>query len=358
MKKIMISLLMIAATLNAMAITYTGKVQVVLRATSNNAACAAVMATSDALNDGLNPTYYAELNDEGKEVLVYVEYNSVRYEHFGSSSATMQNMPLIMKANASAEYRMNFYEMEGTIEIYDVVAGANIDKSQPYVFTIEDAQKNSIIADRFIINYVPAPTPTCTEVRNGLNIDQYYTICLPKAVTAANGASFWNMTNRGDGIAYLVEAELPLVAGRPYIFQAEAEELCVFYSGEDAAAGTYGALHGTFAEMNQAALDAAVAANDGSDIYLLNNNALWKVNGQSDNHLAPNRAYIVYNLLDYSVPNQVPGRRVRAIPMQGQGTTGVDNLNATEAPVKTVIDGKLYIIRGEHMFDAIGRMVK
>ena len=146
MKKIMISLLMVAATLNAMAITYTGKVQVVLRATSNNAACAAVIATSDALNDGLNPTYYAELNDEGKEVLAYVEYNSVRYEHFGSSAATMQNMPLIMKANASAEYRMNFYEMEGTIEIYDVVAGANIDKSQPYIFTIEDAQKNNIIA--------------------------------------------------------------------------------------------------------------------------------------------------------------------------------------------------------------------
>ena len=158
MKKIMISLLMVAAALNAMAITYTGKVQVVLRATSNNAACGAVVATSDALNDGLNSTYYAELNDEGKEVLVYVEYNNVRYEHFGSSSATMQNMPLIMKANASGEYRMNFYEMEGAIEIYDKVAGANIDKSQPYVFTIDDAKKNTIIADRFVINYV-APTP-------------------------------------------------------------------------------------------------------------------------------------------------------------------------------------------------------
>ncbi|MBO6307228.1 MAG: hypothetical protein J6M55_06955, partial [Paludibacteraceae bacterium] len=166
MKKIMISLLMIAATLNAMAITYTGKVQVVLRATSNNAACAAVIATSDALNDGLNPTYYAELNDEGKEVLLYVEYNNVRYEHFGSSAATMQNMPLIMKANASAQYRMNFYEMEGTIEIYDVVAGANIDKSQPYIFTIEDDQKNSIIADRFIINYVPAPVAVASVTTN------------------------------------------------------------------------------------------------------------------------------------------------------------------------------------------------
>jgi hypothetical protein len=44
--------------------------------------------------------------------------------------------------------------------------------------------------------------------------------------------------------------------------------------------------------------------------------------------------------------------------MQNQGTTGVENINASEAPVKTVIDGTMYIIRGEHMFDATGRMVK
>lgn len=358
MKKLMFSLLLIAATFNATAVTYSGKATVTLKS-SDNKSCAVVIATSNDLVDGLNPEYYAALNDEGKSVLLYVDYEGTRYSHFGTSETTMRNMPLVMKANSATDYRFLFSNLEGAIEIYDTKLDSVLDKSQVYNFTIEDSERdaNNIVANRFIINYV-APAPTCTEVRNGLNIDQYYTICLPKAVTAANGASFWNMTNRGDGIAYLVEAELPLVAGRPYIFQAEAEELCVFYSGEDAAAGTYGALHGTFAEMDQAALDAAVAANDGSDIYLLNNNALWKVNGQSDNHLAPNRAYIVYNLLDYSVPNQVPGRRVRAIPMQGQGTTGVDNLNATEAPVKTVIDGKLYIIRGEHMFDATGRMVK
>jgi len=213
------------------------------------------------------------------------------------------------------------------------------------------------VTNTLTIDFPAAPVPTCTEVRSGLNVDQYYTICLPKAVAAANGASFWSMSNRGDGIAYLVEAELPLVAGRPYIFQAEATELCVEYSGDAVAAGSYGALVGTFDAMDQAALDAA-ATDAGSDIYLLNSNELRKVNGQSDNHLAENRAYIVYDLLDYSVPNQAPGRRVRAIPMQPQTATGVENLNAVEAPVKTVIDGKMYILRGEHMFDATGRMVK
>ena len=105
--------------------------------------------------------------------------------------------------------------------------------------------------------------------------------------------------------------------------------------------------------MDQAALNAK-----GSDVYLLKNNELWLVSGQTGNSLAANRAYIKYGELNYSTPNPAPGRRVRAIPMQGQGATGVENLNAAEAPIKTVIDGKMYILRGEHMFDATGRMVK
>ena len=199
----------------------------------------------------------------------------------------------------------------------------------------------------------PAVAPTCTTVRSGMVVDNYYTICLPKAVTAANGASFWNMSNRGAGVAYLEEAVLPLVAGRPYIIQAEDAELCVEYSGDEVAAGAFGALHGTLAPMDQAALNAA-----GSDIYLLKDNELRLVSDQSGNSLAANRAYIKYGDLVYSTPSPAPGRRVRAIPMQDQSTTGVENLNAAEAPVKTVIDGKMYILRGEHMFDATGRMVK
>lgn len=221
------------------------------------------------------------------------------------------------------------------------------DVAGTYTFTWND------LTDNLTITFPAAPVPTCTTVRTGMTAGNYYTICLPKAVTAANGASFWDMSNRGAGVAYLEEAVLPLVAGRPYIIQAEDAELCVEYSGDDAAAGAFGALHGTFVAMDQAALNAK-----GSDVYLLKNNELWLVSGQTGNSLAANRAYIKYGDLNYSTPNPAPGRRVRAIPMQDQSTTGVENLNAAEAPVKTVIDGKMYILRGEHMFDATGRMVK
>jgi hypothetical protein len=44
--------------------------------------------------------------------------------------------------------------------------------------------------------------------------------------------------------------------------------------------------------------------------------------------------------------------------MQGQTATGVDAFNASETPVKMIIDGKLFILRGEKMYDATGKLVK
>ena len=39
-------------------------------------------------------------------------------------------------------------------------------------------------------------------------------------------------------------------------------------------------------------------------------------------------------------------------------TLGVDLLNAAEAPVKMIIDGQLFILRGEKMYNANGQLVK
>ena len=44
--------------------------------------------------------------------------------------------------------------------------------------------------------------------------------------------------------------------------------------------------------------------------------------------------------------------------MQGNTATGIDELNASETPMKVMINGQLFIIRGEKMYDATGRLVK
>lgn len=201
--------------------------------------------------------------------------------------------------------------------------------------------------------------PVYETVRENLTANRYYTVCLPKKVTAIKGASFWTLNNKSqDGaVAYLEEEtnNLPFEAGKPFIIQATAEKLEVVYEGaatEDA--GTNGALHGTLVYMDAAAL--AVAG--GSNVYMLFSNELRPVG--ENNHLDANRAYVLLSELNAvtEAPQSAPGKRVRAMPMQPQVATGMDALNASDAPVKVMIDGKFYILRGEKMYDATGKLVK
>jgi len=202
------------------------------------------------------------------------------------------------------------------------------------------------------------PEPEYETVRSGLVINRYYTVCLPKKVTAIKGASFWTLNNKSqDGATAYLEEEtnnLPFAAGTPFIIQATAANLEVVYEGDATeVAGTNGALHGTLVYMDAAALAAA-----GSDVYMLYENALRPVG--ENNHLDANRAYVKLNELDAvaEAPQSAPGKRVRAMPMQPQVVTDIDAINASEKPMKMMINGQIFIIRGEKMYDTTGRLVK
>jgi len=356
MKKIALFICMACVALGMSAQTITGSSLITLKS-AGVADKEVGFLLSTSFSNGWDNTWDATPAQAGG---IYVYYQQGKYSMWASNEYS-KNLALAFDANDNTAYTLKFSSFQGqTYKIKDLVANAEfeVNASTPdYEFTIDASLKNQSILDRFVINY-EEPAPACTTVRNNLVVNRYYTICLPQAVASANGASFWDMSKRGEGVAYLEEAELPLVAGRPYIFQAEAEELCVTLSGDPVnGAGSFGALVGTFATMDQNDLDYE-ANYRSSDIYLLFNNELWKVNDQNDNSLAANRAYIVYNNFVVENPAPAPGRRVRAIPMANNVPTAVENINAAEAPAKTIIDGKMYIIRGEQMYDATGRMVK
>jgi hypothetical protein len=112
MKKIMISLLMVAAALNAMAVTYTGIAQLTLTS-SDNKSCDLIIAESEDFNAGLNNGYYAELNTEGKEVQLYVTYGGKNYEQFASNAATMADLQLGIKTNAATSYTLTASNVSG-----------------------------------------------------------------------------------------------------------------------------------------------------------------------------------------------------------------------------------------------------
>jgi len=116
MKKIFISLLMVAASLNAFAITYTGKAKLTLTS-SDNKSCALTIGESADLSDGLNNGYYAELNEEGKDVQLYVSFGGKKYQIFASSPATMQDLQLGVKTNASTTYSLTASNVTGSLKI-------------------------------------------------------------------------------------------------------------------------------------------------------------------------------------------------------------------------------------------------
>lgn len=200
--------------------------------------------------------------------------------------------------------------------------------------------------------------PAYETVRSGLEVNRYYTVCLPKKVTAIKGASFWTLNSKSqDGTKAYLEEEtnnLPFDAGKPFIIQATAAQLEVVYEGAATEEADFnGALHGTLVYMNADALAAA-----GSDVYMLFNNELRPVG--ENNHLDANRAYVRLSELHAvdEAPQSAPGRRVRAMPMQPQVATGFEAAEANEAPRKVLINGELFILRGEKMYDAKGQLVK
>ncbi len=226
--------------------------------------------------------------------------------------------------------------------------------NNPKIFSCyADESKQSVIA-----LYVPQVVePVYETVRENLEPNRYYTVCLPKKMMEVRGASFWTLSSRNtaETEAYLEEVDPTTAeAGTPFIIQATDTKLEVVYTGAaTTTAGTNGALHGTLTYMDADALAAA-----GTNIYMLYNNALRPVG--TNNHLDANRAYIDYDALNpvTEAPQPAPGRRVRAVPMQQNTATGIDELNGSEAPAKVLINGQLFILRGEKMYDAKGLLVK
>lgn len=215
------------------------------------------------------------------------------------------------------------------------------------------------------ISYNPATQKICLDaetvlpyedVRIGLTADNYYTVCYNREMRQIRGASLWSFIGRTTDFAYIVKEDAPFAAGKPYILFAESDKLEAVLDGSTEDAGANGALHGTFSLMEQGALDGA-----GDNIYLVIGNELRRVDGQSGNKLPAYRAYVDVDEIDpipSTDPNPAPGRQVRRMPMQKDVATGFESIEASDKPMKVMIDGTLYILRGENMYNVNGQIVK
>jgi len=157
-------------------------------------------------------------------------------------------------------------------------------------------------------------------------------------------------------------AENRLEAGKPYIFMPENGNTEIkLYNTDNEAALTedqepvnhmYGTITGK-----------TLVPGVDDNMYYFSSNHIWAVKDFVVNIPVP--AYYCYIdypavLADQPAPAApAPGRRRVTMGVQGeQVVTGVENLNASEQPVKLLINGQIFILRGEKMFDATGRLVK
>ena len=142
-------------------------------------------------------------------------------------------------------------------------------------------------------------------------------------------------------------------AGRPYLFLPNdgVDLLAVAYNDdpEELTAGHHNGLYGSYTQQ--------ALPTDGNHYIMLNNQYCKVV--AANTCVGANRAYIQLDKIgnDYVAP-AYGRRRVSMGVQQTEIATGIENLNIGDQPMKIMIDGQIYILRGEKMYDATGRLVK
>ena len=161
MKKIIVALLAIAASLNVMAVTITAKTQITLKATTSNKTDVLYLIQASDLSEGYNSGYCSEVFEmASKEVAFYAYYNSTAYGTFGTK--TLGNMAFGLKTNADTDYTLTFTQVSGaeTLQMKDNVTGTLFNITEGYVYNFT-ANANENITTRFQLFVAPSTPEIC-----------------------------------------------------------------------------------------------------------------------------------------------------------------------------------------------------
>jgi hypothetical protein len=168
----------------------------------------------------------------------------------------------------------------------------------------------------------------------------------------ASGATFYTLAGMdANGRVAFDEVTGELAAGKSYLFQANAAEI-VCYCGTTSVLSPddSGAMKGTFGDLKLTEL---------SNIYYFAKNALWSCADLTELSIPANRAYVDMDKVELITGAASVGVRRITLGVNGQNTaTGVDQVQGDEVPTKMIINGQLFILRGEKMYDAQGKLVK
>ena len=279
----------------------------------------------------------------------------------------MAKVCLVGSTNSSGTERKMFIANAASRNVSDAI-------SEDYIIT-----SSTYDAEGFITDFLPAGTyylgTTDSYRLYELSVTLYSidytrtttpgrlgTICLEEGGTMRGATlyevAYFNPDNRKIYFDEIIGGEME--PGMPYVFIPEEDnnnQLVVMYGNNvpAAVAGHYNGLYGSFTE-------ALLEKNTVN--YIFSANKYWYVNSD-EVYVGANRAYLkVAEILGYAgepEPTSAPGRRRVTMDSGDQApqiTTGLENLHAGDQPVKMLINGKIFILRGEKMYDVTGKLVK
>ncbi len=229
----------------------------------------------------------------------------------------------------------------------------------PVVWSREKRRGNSV---RLVTRKPRVPDYVRTDmIGNGV----LGTVCVDHnvAINDAYGATFYELVgkNAEGKMAFEQITSGELEAGVPYLFQSNGEDLVLYYGNTkvDNPVDAGNGMHGTFSQV-------VLSGSDLNDVYYFANHALWSCADLIANSqpltIPANRAYLVMSEVGDASPSPAPGRIRMTLNVNGAPAvvTGMEEITNDQSQMtdKVIIDGHLYILRGEKMYDATGRMVK
>ena len=204
-------------------------------------------------------------------------------------------------------------------------------------------------------------TPSYT--RDNLNPANIGTLCW-KNDGVLFGGTVYELTGKDENSKLVFDEVIGNVikGGKPCIFVPENgnTEIKVYNTkNDDVDAGEFNGMKGTYEVLS------TIADGENSPLwgnYIISNNKYIYVD-YNNCRLGEYRAYIMpLENVPSADPNPSQGAPRRRLVVGGNQAptvvTDVENLNASEQPVKLLINGQIFILRGEKMFDATGRLVK
>ncbi len=304
---------------------------------------------------GLNTNGYFGIAWNGDNKLDAAGYQIVHFHIYPTYSATIEIYPVIAPEGEFHRTSQTLVGGQWNEVIFDYS-----DKTFAPFNQIGVVYTNAL-GDFFIDNLYFEKSPDLVRDDDWMAPGELGTICIPQGAVAQGGDIYELVGKNSEGkIVFATVPNNEMTPGKPYLFEATSNAMKFYYTAESEAAAPVntGAMKGTFADITLPDTDLGI--NDLSDIYYFADHALWSCADISTLSVPANRAYVKLSEVDnIGSSSPAPGRRYITMGVNGKdAATGFDQLNASEAPLKMIIDGQLFILRGEKLYDATGRLVK